>query len=79
MIITGLSDCTNCGCKMHMGYACGEHFVFPSGIGCDWCRGYTEMHSTLEQTLDAWNKACERGCYIKKDVPMEVLNDESDD
>lgn len=37
------------------------------------------MHSTLEQTLDAWNKACERGCYIKKDVPMEVLNDESDD
>ena len=60
MIITGLSNCPHCGTMMHMGYACGEHFIFPNGFGCMWCRGYTEMHSTMEQTRDAWNNACER-------------------
>ncbi len=65
MLDTGLSRCVNCGCMMHMGYACGEHFVFPNGNGCDWCNDFTEMHSTMEQERDVWNAACETRRYIK--------------
>lgn len=64
MIDNSLLPCANCGTKMHMGYACGEHFVFPDGVGCDWCQGFVEMHASMQQERNVWNKACRRGAYI---------------
>lgn len=65
MVEGTLMPCVNCGCKMLMGYACREHFVFPSGKGCDWCNGFTEMHSTLEQEKEVWETACKTRRYVK--------------
>ena len=67
MFDAGLLLCPNCGGSMKMGHVCGEYFVFSKAIGCDWCNGFLEMHTTAEEEREAWNGAVKRGAYIVKE------------
>lgn len=54
--MTKLKACPKCNAYPKIGYACGEFFVIGGTDGCEVCGSFTEMHSTEEQEVDAWNE-----------------------
>ena len=53
--------CPECGEVPMIGYCCGEYFVFhPSKVvGTCICASFSEMHSSEQQEIDAWNRRVE--------------------
>ncbi|MBQ7767572.1 MAG: hypothetical protein IJ403_01665 [Oscillospiraceae bacterium] len=56
-----VKPCPRCGEVPHIGYACGEYFIMGVTEGCPVCDGFTEMHSSEEQEIYAWNRRAEDG------------------
>lgn len=53
-----LKPCPQCGKKVLIGYACGEYFIYSRERSDCVCSHFTEMHSSIEQEIEAWNKFC---------------------
>lgn len=53
-----LKPCPKCGEVPMIGYCCGEYFIFhPSKcVGACVCASFTEMHSSKQTEIDAWNR-----------------------
>ena len=51
-----LKTCPKCGRKPAIGYVCGEYFVIGSETGCSVCDNFREMHASMEQEVEAWNR-----------------------
>lgn len=53
-----LKACPQCHEVPEIGYCCGEYFIFhPSKIvGMCFCSSFTEMHSSEETEIKAWNR-----------------------
>lgn len=62
-----LAPCPVCGQTPHLGYCCGEYFVYGDNPKCPCCGGtnFCEMHSNLRQEIEAWNRwvLYLRSCY----------------
>ena len=54
-----LKPCPQCGKKVLIVYACGEYFIFSREKTDCACNNFTEMHSSMNQEVEAWNKFCE--------------------
>ncbi len=54
-----LKPCPQCGKNALIGYACGEYFIFSRGKADCVCNNFPEMHSSMNQEVEAWNKFCE--------------------
>ena len=54
-----VKPCPRCGEVPNIGYACGEYFIMGATEGCPVCDGFTEMHSSEEQEIYAWNESVE--------------------
>ena len=53
-----IKPCPQCGEVPTIGYACGEYFIYSHEEKDCACDSFTEMHSTKEQEIEAWNKFC---------------------
>lgn len=51
-----LKPCPKCGRVPMIGYACGEYFIVGNVADCPVCDGFTEMHSSEETEIEAWNR-----------------------
>lgn len=56
-----LKSCPKCGKVPRIGYACGEFFVVGVVLNCPVCEGFTEMHSSEEAEIEAWNRSVDNG------------------
>lgn len=56
-----LKPCPQCGEVPEIGYACGEYFIFSREEADCACNNFTEMHSTKEQEIKAWNRSAKNG------------------
>ena len=57
-----LKPCPVCGKIPKLGYCCGEYFVAGEDPDCLGCGvAFTEMHSSPELEIDAWNRRAEDG------------------
>lgn len=58
-----LKPCPQCGEVPEIGYAYGEYFILSrsKAVGACVCSSFTEMHSTKEQEIKAWNRRVENG------------------
>lgn len=55
-----LKPCPVCRRIPHLGYCCGEYFIFGEYPDCPGCgTAFTEMHSSPELEVDAWNRRAE--------------------
>lgn len=54
--ILDLKPCPQCGDRVEIGYACGEYFIMPRERKECACCNFTEMHSNIEQEIEAWNQ-----------------------
>ncbi len=52
-----LKPCHQCGEVPEIGYCCGEYFIFhiSKPVGICFCSSFTEMHSSEQQEIEAWN------------------------
>lgn len=59
--MTEVKPCPQCKEVPIIGYCCGEHFVMPlkAPVGACVCSSFTEMHSSEETEIKAWNKHVE--------------------
>lgn len=55
-----LKSCPQCGEVPEIGYACGEYFILSrsKAVGACVCSSFAEMHSSMNQEVEAWNKFC---------------------
>lgn len=53
-----LKPCPQCGEVPEIGYACGEYFIYSCEEKDCACNNFTEMHSSMNQEVEAWNKFC---------------------
>lgn len=58
-----LKPCPQCGEVPEIGYACGEYFILQISreVGACVCSSFTEMHTSKEQEIEAWNRKAENG------------------
>ena len=57
-----LSACPVCGVPPHMGYCCGEHFIYGANPDCPYCgTAFTEMHTNEQEEIKAWNRRTAHG------------------
>ena len=57
-----LKPCPVCHKVPHLGYCCGEYYVSGDDRDCPGCgTAFTEMHSSPELEIDAWNRRAENG------------------
>ena len=62
-----LKPCPVCHKVPHLGYCCGEYFVQGEDPGCPACgTAFTEMHSSPELEVEAWNRRAEDGIRDSK-------------
>lgn len=56
-----LKPCPQCKEVPKIGYVCGEYFILPNSkpVGTCVCSSFTEMHSSEEQEIEAWNRSVE--------------------
>ena len=61
--MTELKPCPQCGEVPEIRYACGEYFILPTSKAVEdcGCSYFTEMHSTKEQEIEAWNRRVDNG------------------
>ena len=59
--MTKVKPCPQCKEVPIIGYCCGEHFVMTlkAPVGACVCSSFTEMHSSEETEIKAWNKHVE--------------------
>ena len=57
-----LKPCPQCGEVPEIGYACGEYFILTTSKSVEdcVCSSFTEMHSTKEQEIEAWNRRAKK-------------------
>lgn len=70
---TKLKPCPICGEVPEIAYCCGEYFILPSSkaVGTCLCSSFTEMHSSEQREIEAWNKAADAVCAARSII--EVL------
>ncbi len=53
-----LKPCPKCGEVPEVAYCCGEYFILPLSkpVGTCLCSSFTEMHSSEQREIDAWNR-----------------------
>ena len=57
-----LKPCPVCHKVPHLGYCCGEYYVSGDNPDCPGCgTAFTEMHSSPELEIEAWNRRTEDG------------------
>lgn len=58
-----IKPCPQCKEVPLIGYACGEYFILPISkiVGTCFCSSFTEMHSSKEQEIEAWNRRADNG------------------
>lgn len=57
-----LKPCPVCHKVPHLGYCCGEYYVSGDDRDCPGCgTAFTEMHSSPELEIEAWNRRAENG------------------
>ena len=57
-----LKPCPVCHKVPKLGYCCGEYFVAGEDPDCPGCgTAFTEMHSSPQLEIDAWNRRAEDG------------------
>lgn len=59
---TKIKPCPTCGEVPEIAYCCGEYFVLPSSKAVETClcSAFTEMHSSEQHEIDAWNRMVEK-------------------
>ena len=60
-----LKQCPKCGRRPLLGYACGEYFIVGQVEGCGVCDTFGEMHASIEQEAEAWNRRADRGALMQ--------------
>ena len=62
-----LKPCPVCHKVPHLGYCCGEYYVSGDDRDCPGCgTAFTEMHSSPELEIEAWNRRGEDGIRDSK-------------
>ena len=57
-----LKPCPVCHKVPHLCYCCGEYYVSGDDPDCPGCgTAFTEMHSSSELEIEAWNRRAENG------------------
>ena len=57
-----LKPCPVCNKVPHPGYCCGEYYVSGDDPDCPGCgTAFTEMHSSADLEIEAWNRRAEDG------------------
>ena len=55
-----LKPCPQCGKPPHLGYCCGEYFIYGDDPDCPFCgTAFVEMHSSIDPEIEAWNRRAE--------------------
>ena len=62
-----LKPCPQCGVPPHIGYCCGEYFIYGDDPECPYCgNSFTEMHASEQGEIEAWNRREEKMANKKR-------------